>query len=123
MGPASEPATIEDEISDDLAQITRVGQDQTKRLPKTSRARSSCEWVNSRQPLWRFDPAGDGLAWDFPQTKSEKRELLFLNLLAEGNAMKMECAGLQSELDHRNVELEAYRSNSHSDCARKPCHA
>jgi len=41
------------------------------------------DWLGARPPLWRFDHAGKGLAWDFPPSKAEKRELLLLQLFAE----------------------------------------
>lgn len=41
------------------------------------------EFLEEKPPLWRFDNFSRGLAWDFPQSKAEKRELLLLQLLAE----------------------------------------
>jgi len=44
---------------------------------------SFAEWLDERPPLLRFDHYAKGLAWDYPPTKVEKRELLMLHLLAE----------------------------------------
>lgn len=53
-------------------------------------ASSECEddndfagWLRDRPPLWRFEHASQGLAWDYPPTKAEKHELLLLQLFAE----------------------------------------
>eukprot|EP00418_Pyrodinium_bahamense_P041810 CAMPEP_0179198002 /NCGR_PEP_ID=MMETSP0796-20121207/98473_1 /TAXON_ID=73915 /ORGANISM="Pyrodinium bahamense, Strain pbaha01" /LENGTH=494 /DNA_ID=CAMNT_0020902435 /DNA_START=23 /DNA_END=1505 /DNA_ORIENTATION=+ len=44
---------------------------------------SFADWLSERPPLWRFDHASRGLAWDSPPSKAEKRELLLLQLFAE----------------------------------------
>jgi len=41
------------------------------------------EFLAERPPLWRFDNYSQGLAWDYPPSKAEKRELLLVQLLAE----------------------------------------
>lgn len=56
------------------------------------------EFLAERPPLWRFDNFSRGLAWDYPQSKAEKRELLLLQLLAEAK----EC----------DTELETVRRDS-----------
>mmetsp|Transcript_82652 Transcript_82652/g.157509 ORF Transcript_82652/g.157509 Transcript_82652/m.157509 type:complete len:522 (-) Transcript_82652:139-1704(-) len=43
---------------------------------------SFASWLSARPPLWRFEHSAQGLAWDFPPSKSEKRELLLLHVLA-----------------------------------------
>jgi hypothetical protein len=41
------------------------------------------QWLASRTPLHRFEHASRGLAWDYPPSKVEKRELLVLHLVAD----------------------------------------
>merc|ERR1719482_642650 len=38
------------------------------------------EWLEMKEPLYRFDQCAGGLAWDHPLSKDEKRELLLLNV-------------------------------------------
>lgn len=45
-------------------------------------------WLMDRPPLWRFEHDSQGLAWDFPLSKSEKKELLLLQLFAEERERK-----------------------------------
>eukprot|EP00928_Gymnodinium_smaydae_P075416 TRINITY_DN5842_c0_g1_i1.p1 TRINITY_DN5842_c0_g1~~TRINITY_DN5842_c0_g1_i1.p1 ORF type:complete len:681 (-),score=99.65 TRINITY_DN5842_c0_g1_i1:246-2288(-) len=96
--------------------LTPVGLNKVQDMPVDSTARSFCSWLNRRRPLWRFDGDGNGIAWDFPQSKTEKRELLLLNVLAEGEELKCENAdrkaeqeALLNEVEVCNMELDKYR--------------
>lgn len=100
----------EDETSDVEEPITNIGEERAKELPKTSRTRSYCTWLNARQPLWRFDPVGEGWAWDGPQSKAEKRELLHLSLFAENEVLKNDNYSLNSERAVLFDEVEFLRA-------------
>eukprot|EP00928_Gymnodinium_smaydae_P049452 TRINITY_DN33197_c0_g1_i1.p1 TRINITY_DN33197_c0_g1~~TRINITY_DN33197_c0_g1_i1.p1 ORF type:complete len:677 (-),score=102.23 TRINITY_DN33197_c0_g1_i1:325-2355(-) len=112
------------EIDDDDAfepPITPLGVGRVQDLPAESAARSFCGWLNRRRPLWRFDANGNGVAWDFPQSKTEKRELLLLNVLAEGEELKsenydrkIEQEALLNEVEMCNMELDKYRQEVHT---------
>lgn len=56
------------------------------------------EWLSQRPPLWRFDAGSRGLAWDFPPSKAEKRELLLLQLFAEEGERQNQLASLRAAL-------------------------
>ena len=51
----------------------------------TPRNQGFVDWLDDRTPLLRVDPLEGFLSWDFPLAKSEKRELLCLGLVAEGD--------------------------------------
>jgi len=55
------------------------------------------EFLAERPPLWRFDNFSRGLAWDFPPSKAEKRELLMLQLLAEARECDKELETVRRE--------------------------
>jgi len=55
------------------------------------------EFLAERPPLWRFDNFSRGLAWDFPPSKAEKRELLLLQLLAEARECDTELETVRRE--------------------------
>jgi len=59
-----------------------------------ARAGSFGDWLKSRRPTWRFENGGAGLAWDYPTTKAEKREMLLLNIIAEEGERRAEMADL-----------------------------
>jgi hypothetical protein len=110
----------EDAMSDEEEEtipISPIGKQQLRVLPKSSRARSFCFWLNTRQPLWRFDHKCDGLAWDFPQSKAEKREFLLLSVLNENKELKTdsadlknEAAALLNEVEVCHMELAKYQA-------------
>jgi hypothetical protein len=87
--------------------ISPIGKQQIRVLPKSSTARSFCFWLNTRQPLWRFDHKCTGLGWDFPQSKAEKREFLLLSVLNESNELKAEKGDLKNEAAVLLNEVEA----------------
>lgn len=64
------------------------------------RSHSFADWLSDRPPLWRFDHASSGLAWDYPPSKVEKRELLVLHLVAEEEERREELIGAECRL-HR----------------------
>jgi len=41
------------------------------------------DWLLTCRPIWRSEHAARGKAWDFPQSKVEKREFLVLTLIEE----------------------------------------
>lgn len=45
-------------------------------------------YLADKPSFWRREHAAGGLAWDYPQSKVEKRELLVLHLLAEEQERK-----------------------------------
>jgi len=59
---------------------------------------SFADWLWERPPLWRFDHASRGLAWDFPASKAEKREYLLLQLFAEEGERQAQLATLREAL-------------------------
>lgn len=54
------------------------------------------EWLASRPPLFRFDQASRGLAWDYPPSRQEKKELLLLQLFAEERERQEQMAAVQA---------------------------
>ncbi|CAE8679148.1 unnamed protein product, partial [Polarella glacialis] len=56
------------------------------------------EWLADRPPLFRFEGKAGGLAWEFPLSRIEKKELLLLQLLAEEAERKAQIAELQAAL-------------------------
>jgi len=60
--------------------------------------RSFEDWLFERPPLFRFDQAAKGLAWDFPPSRSEKKELLLLQLFAEEGERHEEIAALKAKI-------------------------
>lgn len=87
---------VEDLPEQDAAHCT-VGMDKAQELPDQSCARQFAHWLNDRQPLWRIGAGGDrAVAWDFPLSKSEKREYLLLTTSAECTELREENADLKA---------------------------
>jgi len=61
-------------------------------------ARSFARWLDDRPPLLRFQNAARGMAWDYPPSKTEKHELLLLQLFAQE--------------EQRHAEMQAVRGRS-----------
>merc|ERR1712232_342086 len=50
---------------------------------------SFARWLATKQPLFRFEHAARGKAWDYPLAKAEKKELLILHFsVAEQHAAR-----------------------------------
>jgi hypothetical protein len=80
--------------------------------PKSD-AQLFCQWLHDRRPLWRYDTSVGKLAWDFPMSKTEKREYVLLNTMGELDECKddMECvkednANLLNEVEFLHMERE-----------------
>jgi len=87
----------EDSFVEDSVPCT-IGLDQAQSLPDKSRARSFCQWLNNRKPLWRLNPGNENISWDFPLSKCEKREYLFLSVSADRDEISQENLNLKEEV-------------------------
>eukprot|EP00933_Yihiella_yeosuensis_P062811 TRINITY_DN65809_c0_g1_i1.p1 TRINITY_DN65809_c0_g1~~TRINITY_DN65809_c0_g1_i1.p1 ORF type:complete len:470 (+),score=116.13 TRINITY_DN65809_c0_g1_i1:88-1497(+) len=56
------------------------------------------EFLSARPPLFRFEACGRGLAWDFPPSKQEKKELLLLQLFAQEGQQQAQIQALQASI-------------------------
>jgi len=73
-----------------------VAMDQSDDLPDPSCARQFALWLNDRQPLLRISPGDSTIAWDFPLSRAEKKEYLFLTTSAECNELREENSDLKA---------------------------
>lgn len=104
--------TLAEESPEQDAAPCAVGLEQAQELPHQSCARQFAHWLNDRQPLWRIGASGDQ-AWDFPLSKAEKREYLFLTTSAEctelreeNSDLKASEAALLNEIEFCSLEKE-----------------
>eukprot|EP00930_Biecheleria_cincta_P066558 TRINITY_DN5271_c0_g1_i1.p1 TRINITY_DN5271_c0_g1~~TRINITY_DN5271_c0_g1_i1.p1 ORF type:complete len:657 (-),score=137.03 TRINITY_DN5271_c0_g1_i1:146-2116(-) len=91
--PAS---SSKDSFIQDAVQCTAAAMDQSDDLPDQSCARQFALWLNDRQPLLRLSQGDSTIAWDFPLSKAEKKEYLFLTTAAECNELREENADLKA---------------------------
>mmetsp|Transcript_115642 Transcript_115642/g.247133 ORF Transcript_115642/g.247133 Transcript_115642/m.247133 type:complete len:582 (+) Transcript_115642:99-1844(+) len=66
-------------------------------------------WLLERPPLWRFEHASQGLAWDFPPSKAEKHELLLLQLFAEERERQARQDAVQDSFASPDLSIRARR--------------
>merc|ERR1712046_188318 len=77
-GDESSEAEVEDDDDDD-----DEGEEDE------SLSSSFARWLATKQPLFRFEHAARGKAWDYPLAKAEKKELLILHFsVAEQHAAR-----------------------------------
>jgi len=65
-------------------------------------------WLSDRPPLFRFEQAAKGLAWDFPLSRQEKKELLIQQLFAE-EAERMEQISQMKAAQEEAINSKAAR--------------
>eukprot|EP00929_Paragymnodinium_shiwhaense_P121780 TRINITY_DN94159_c0_g1_i1.p1 TRINITY_DN94159_c0_g1~~TRINITY_DN94159_c0_g1_i1.p1 ORF type:complete len:492 (-),score=97.22 TRINITY_DN94159_c0_g1_i1:190-1665(-) len=82
-----------------------------------SRSESFACWLETRQPLWRFDGGSAGLGWDHPTSKAEKRELLLLNIMAEEAERRNELGSLMRRVEQEAVAKQRRMRTSISSAA------
>lgn len=115
------PASFcQDAFNQDAAQRT-VAMDQFDDSPDQSCAREFALWLNDRQPLLRISPGDSIIAWDFPLSRAEKKEYLFLTTSAECNELREENsdlkaseAALLNEIEFCSQEKDLHQESSHS---------
>jgi len=56
------------------------------------------EWLEMKEALYRFDQCAQGLGWDHPLSKDEKRELLLLNICSGEREARKEIQQLKGQL-------------------------
>eukprot|EP00931_Biecheleriopsis_adriatica_P074932 TRINITY_DN488_c0_g1_i2.p1 TRINITY_DN488_c0_g1~~TRINITY_DN488_c0_g1_i2.p1 ORF type:complete len:612 (+),score=132.76 TRINITY_DN488_c0_g1_i2:59-1894(+) len=105
------PYLQDDDVEDDMPVL--VGMDQAETLPDQSGARQFCHWLNDRQPLWRVTPGNRTVSWDFPLSRAEKKEYLWLTTEAECTELREENAELKAseaalleEIEFCNLEKD-----------------
>jgi len=59
-----------------------------KQPPMSARTESFVDWLTWRQPFLRFEGKSKGLAWEYPLSKNEKRELLLLVMVGAERDME-----------------------------------
>lgn len=96
---------------------TGIAEEPVEEEASESEADAFLEWLNERPCIRRQEHAAAGKAWDYPQSKAEKREFLVLSLMAE-EQQRQEALAAEAAAEEAHAECTARDSIATSDLSK-----